>query len=380
RHLLRHRARLASAAGRRHQWRFRRSHDALDLWRAVLRPADRGDDRGCLDPLSKRHARAGGVRRRFIGTSGVHVRCSHRAGQNRRVYARRFPGRVRRPALDLHYLFRRGARRARRRLHAQFNRGLGDRRHLPVRGFGRRRGLCVRCLRDANGGRSAHRFQHQSGASAAFRRPGPAIRDQSRLAAPAARSQQARPLSLTHAMVRSLPKIDVATLIAFGCIVLLLLLGAAAKPGLLSVDYLVQQLQVASFLGVIATGEMIVILMGQIDLSIPWTISMGGMMATGAVGIFGPTLGVPLAIPFGIFCGLMVGLINGLGVAYLRAPSMIFTLGMNAVAQGLMVYHTGGFAPQDRATELMVAIASGQLIRGLPNPLLIWIVLGAATT
>jgi ribose transport system permease protein len=180
-------------------------------------------------------------------------------------------------------------------------------------------------------------------------------------------------------MVRSLPKIDVATLIAFGCIVLLLLLGAAAKPGLLSVDYLVQQLQVASFLGVIATGEMIVILMGQIDLSIPWTISMGGMMATGAVGIFGPTLGVPLAIPFGIFCGLMVGLVNGLGVAYLRAPSMIFTLGMNAVAQGLMVYHTGGFAPQDRATELMIAIASGQLIRGLPNPLLVWIALGAVT-
>ena len=54
-----------------------------------------------------------------------------------------------------------------------------------------------------------------------------------------------------------------------------------------------------------------------------------------------------LAIPFGIFAGVCVGLVNGLGVAYLRAPSMIFTLGMNAVAQGLMVYHTGGFSPQD---------------------------------
>jgi ribose transport system permease protein len=182
------------------------------------------------------------------------------------------------------------------------------------------------------------------------------------------------------AMVRSLPKIDSATLIAFGCTVLLLLLGAAAKPGFLSLDYLVQQLQVAAFLGTIATGEMIVILMGQIDLSIPWTIAMGGMMATGASGILGPTLGVPLAIPFGIACGATVGVLNGLGVAYLRAPSMIFTLGMNAVAQGLMVYHTGGFAPQDRATALMVVLASGQAIHGVPNPLLIWIVLGAATT
>ena len=26
---------------------------------------------------------------------------------------------------------------------------------------------------------------------------------------------------------------------------------------------------------------------------------------------------------------------------------MIFTLGMNAVAQGLMVFYTGGFSPQD---------------------------------
>ncbi|CAB3787645.1 ABC transporter permease [Pararobbsia alpina] len=180
-------------------------------------------------------------------------------------------------------------------------------------------------------------------------------------------------------MLRFLPRIDAATLIAFGCILLLLLLGAAAKPGFLSVDYLAQQLQIASFLGTIATGAMIVILIGQIDLSIPWTIAIGGMMATGASGILGDALGVPLAIPFGIFCGLLVGVVNGLGVAYLRAPSMIFTLGMNAVAQGLMVFHTGGFAPQDRATGLMVAIASGQLIPGISNPLLVWIVLGAVT-
>lgn len=180
-------------------------------------------------------------------------------------------------------------------------------------------------------------------------------------------------------MLRFLPKIDTATLIAFGCIVLLLLIGAAAKPGLLSVDYLVQQLQIAAFLGTIATGEMIVILMGQIDLSIPWTIAVGGMMATGASGILGPGLGVPLAIPFGILCGVLIGLVNGLGVAYLRAPSMIFTLGMNAVAQGLMVYHTGGFAPQDQATGLMVAVASGRLIPGIPNALLVWIVFGLVT-
>jgi ribose transport system permease protein len=177
-------------------------------------------------------------------------------------------------------------------------------------------------------------------------------------------------------MIQALQRLDKAPLIAFACCVLLLAVGAIFQPSFLSADYLVQQLQTASFLGVIATGVMLVILLGHIDLSIPWTIGIGGMMATASTGFFGPELGPALAIPFGIFCGVLVGLVNGIGVAYLRAPSMIFTLGVNAVAQGLMVYHTGGFAPQDRATDLMRELAVGRLIPGVPNPLLIWIVVG----
>lgn len=176
---------------------------------------------------------------------------------------------------------------------------------------------------------------------------------------------------------------DRATLIAFSCSVLLLVIGAIAQPSFLSFDYIVQQLQTASFLGIIATGTMLVILLGHIDLSVPWTVAMGAMMATGAQGLLGrfigPDLAFNLSIPFGILAGMAVGFVNGVGVAYLRAPSMIFTLGVNAVAQGLMVYHTGGFAPQDRASALMRELAVGRLIPGVPNPLLIWIVIGAAT-
>ena len=76
--------------------------------------------------------------------------------------------------------------------------------------------------------------------------------------------------------------------------------------------------------------------------------------------------------------GLLVGLVNGLGVAYLRVPSMIFTLGMNAVVQGLVVVYTGGFAPQDRATEAMHYLATGRTVLGIPNALLLWIVLSVA--
>ena len=172
-----------------------------------------------------------------------------------------------------------------------------------------------------------------------------------------------------------LKRIDPAVATAFGCIVLLLLVGSIYSSNFLHLDYLLLQLKVASFLGVIATGMMLVILLGQIDLSAPWTITTGAMMSCAAAA-YGPT-GVALAIPFGILCGVLIGIVNGIGVAYLRIPAMIITLATNAVAQGLMVVYTGGFSPQDEATEAMRYIATGFLVPGVPNAVLVWAVVGA---
>ena len=82
-------------------------------------------------------------------------------------------------------------------------------------------------------------------------------------------------------------RIDRPVAIAFGCIVALLLVGSLYSRNFLSPEYLLQQLKVASFLGVIATGTMLVILLGQIDLSVPWVVAVGGMMSTAATG-WGP--------------------------------------------------------------------------------------------
>jgi ribose transport system permease protein len=131
----------------------------------------------------------------------------------------------------------------------------------------------------------------------------------------------------------------------------------------LNPGYLLQQLQVGAFLGIVAAGMMLVILLGHIDLSVPWTLAAAAMMAT--------AVGGPMAIPVGIGIGLAVGIFNGIGVAYLRVPSMIFTLGVNAMLRGLMVMHTGGFAPQTHATDLMTFLATGHLL-GIPMALLAW--------
>jgi ribose transport system permease protein len=158
-------------------------------------------------------------------------------------------------------------------------------------------------------------------------------------------------------------------LIAAGFVLVILALGTAytvstlGTAPLLSPAYLLQQLQTGAFLGIVAAGMMMVILLGQIDLSVPWTLTVAAMMAT--------SVGGDLAIPTGIAVGVAVGLANGFGVAVLRIPSMIFTLGVDSVMRGLMVAHTGGFAPRTEATPLMRWLAAGKLA-GIPTAIFVW--------
>jgi ribose transport system permease protein len=88
-------------------------------------------------------------------------------------------------------------------------------------------------------------------------------------------------------------------------------------------------------------------------------------------------VGGDLALPTALLVGLAVGLFNGFGVAYLRIPSMIFTLGVDTVLRGLMVAQTGGFAPQDAATPLMMFLAKEKVL-GIPVAIFVWAVVSAA--
>ncbi len=168
---------------------------------------------------------------------------------------------------------------------------------------------------------------------------------------------------------RKIKPVDLPIVIAAGFILVILAVGTGytlATSGtapLLSPGYLMQQLQIGSFLGICAAGMMMVILIGHIDLSIPWTLTAAAMVAT--------AVGGPMAIPAALAVGLCVGVLNGIGVAYLRIPSMIFTLGVDTVLRGLMVAQTGGFAPQDKATPLMLVLAKSKVL-GIPVAIFVW--------
>ena len=164
-------------------------------------------------------------------------------------------------------------------------------------------------------------------------------------------------------------KIDKPIAIGIVFIVLILAVGTAytmvtlGTATFLSPAYLLQQLHFGAFLGITAAGMMMVILLGHIDLSVPWTLTASAMLATAIGGTLGDITCIAV--------GLAVGLVNGFGVAFLRVPSMIFTLGVNTVLLGLMVMLTGGHAPQSAATDLMLFLGRDRTF-GVPHSVVLW--------
>jgi len=180
-------------------------------------------------------------------------------------------------------------------------------------------------------------------------------------------------------MIAAWREIDPAKLIVFSGIILIIIIGSIAFPAFLTPKYLLQQAQIAAFLGIVATGAFVVILLGHIDLSVPWSMTAAAISATAFAGLEPRMPGAAAAaIPVGLIVGALLGAINGFGVAVLRVPSMIWTLGVNVVVLGLCVLVTGGFAPKGEATPLMRTLAVGHTF-GIPNATLIWLALGAAT-
>jgi ribose transport system permease protein len=174
----------------------------------------------------------------------------------------------------------------------------------------------------------------------------------------------------------ALPVDPAVLVVAIGC-ALLLAAGGAILPAFLTAGYLLQQLQIASFLGIIAAGATLVILLGHIDLSVPAAITSIAIVTTTIAGSQDPTLAA-LAIPIGLLTGALIGLVNGIGVAFLRLPSMVWTLAMNSMLIGSVVFFTGGFKPRGLAPPLSITLSLERSF-GIPNAFLFWLVVMAAT-
>lgn len=155
-------------------------------------------------------------------------------------------------------------------------------------------------------------------------------------------------------------------------IALLLAAAAIRAPGFVSPGNLTQQLVLASYLGIIAGGQTLVILTGGIDLSVAWNLNLSAILLT-QLSVQMPVLAAAL---IALGAATLVGTINGLGVAYLRIPSLVMTLGMNAVLAGFTLVYTNG-TPQGEAPGFARDLAVGRIGGTLPWALIFWALFSA---
>lgn len=122
-------------------------------------------------------------------------------------------------------------------------------------------------------------------------------------------------------------------------LVLMWLVLGALRPVFLTTNNLLQITLQAAVMALIAAGETFVIISGGIDLSVGSVFAFSAMV-TGIATRDG--FGLAGAILAGLAAGGMLGLINGLGVAWLKLPAFIVTLGMMSAARGFALLLNNG--------------------------------------
>ncbi|MDR5753247.1 MULTISPECIES: ABC transporter permease [unclassified Caballeronia] len=135
--------------------------------------------------------------------------------------------------------------------------------------------------------------------------------------------------------------------------------GFVYGPGVLaSANFYSSLLTLTLFLAILGLGQGAVILTGGLDLSMPWLITLSGVLLTGLThGINGAAV---WAVPLVLGVGLLVGVFNGVGVVVLGLPPIVVTLAANGLLQGLTLIYCNG-SPQGWAPSSISEFTNGRV-------------------
>ncbi|KMZ54131.1 ABC transporter permease [Dorea sp. D27] len=130
---------------------------------------------------------------------------------------------------------------------------------------------------------------------------------------------------------------------AIGVVLLLMIIIASvASPYFLDMYNLQSLIRDLAFIGMIGIAQSLLLLIGELDLSVGKIASLCGILA----GMMMVNYGINpwLALALALLLGLVFGCINGLIITKLRLNSMVATIGMQGVYGGINLVLTKGKA------------------------------------
>lgn len=138
----------------------------------------------------------------------------------------------------------------------------------------------------------------------------------------------------------------------------------------LSASNLMTVVRQASIIGVMAIGVTIVVIAGNLDLSVGSLLSFSTVLVVDLHDKIGPEM----AIPAMLIAALCVGVVNGILVGYLRLNSLIVTLGMLSAIQGVTLIYTGGQNVDivDQETTWFAIFGRGHVL-GIATPIVMFL-------
>lgn len=155
----------------------------------------------------------------------------------------------------------------------------------------------------------------------------------------------------------------------FALITLILILSFATDT-FLTVSNLMNVSRQVSINAIVAAGVTMVILAGEIDLSVGSLVGLAGAVSAGLVASgMNPVLGLLV----GIIVGILAGAINGIISTKGKVPSFITTLGMMTTARGLTLVFTNG-RPITVTNRLALFLGDGY-IGPVPMPIITMIII-----
>ncbi|ADN01783.1 ABC transporter permease [Spirochaeta thermophila] len=141
------------------------------------------------------------------------------------------------------------------------------------------------------------------------------------------------------------------------------------SPRFLAAENIYDVLKDSSVLILASLAQFLVLLTGGIDLSIPSTMALTGMLL-GMFNIAVPDLPFYVYVGGALFLGFVLGSFNGIVVSKLRVPPIITTLGTLAMYRALVFLVSGG--EWVSAHEMCESFVSIPEVRFLGIPAIIW--------